>query len=347
MPWLGSSDERGAGMIEFVCPQCRSALIVAEQEYRCATCVRIFPVISGIPDFRLRPDRYLSFEDERAKARKLSDFAATSDFAELVDYYYLITDDVPPALASSFANYVRTAPQRASRVLGAFGNISGQPSLIDVGCGSGGALVAAAGRFHPLVGVDIGLRWLIIARKRLDEAGTPAMLVCADAEALPFPDRSFTHAIAEDLIEHVRRPDQAIRATAAVLEPGGKLWVSGNNRNWLGPHPAVGIWAAGMMPKRLRSWITRKIRGVDSFRNAGFVSPRTVIADATKAGLGVVDASARPLTAATANGHSDVLIGAVSIYNRMLTVPLFRGLLLLFGPTFRIIFQRNVVGEMI
>lgn len=345
MPWRGSSDERDAGMIEFVCPQCRSALILAKQGYRCAACVRMFPVISGIPDFRLTPDRYLSFEDERAKARKLSDFAATSNFAELVEYYYSITDDVPPVLAASFANYVRTAPHRAKRVLDAFGNTSGQPGLIDVGCGSGGALLAASGRFDPLVGVDIGLRWLVIAGKRLDEAGTPALLVCADAEALPFPDRSFTHAIAEDLIEHVRRPEQAIRAMASVLVPGGKLWVSGNNRNWPGPHPAVGIWAAGMMPKRLRSWITRKIRGVDSFRNVGFVSPRTVIADARKAGLGVLDASARTLDAAPVTGHSDALIRVVSIYNRILTVPLLRGWLLLFGPTFRIIFQRSIAPE--
>lgn len=345
MPWRGSSDERETGMIEFVCPQCRSALTLAEQEYRCAACLRMFPVISGIPDFRLKPDRYLSFEDERAKARKLADFAATSDFAALVDYYYSITDDVPPELAPAFANYVHSAPRRASRILDAFGNTSGRTSLIDVGCGSGGALLAASGRFDPLVGVDIGLRWLVIARKRLDEAGTPALLVCADAEALPFPDRSFTHAIAEDLIEHVRRPDQAIRAMAAILELGGKLWLSGNNRNWPGPHPAVGIWAAGMMPKRLRSWITRKIRGVDSFRNVGFISPRSVIADARKAGLGVLHASARTLDAAPASGHSDALIWAVAIYNRILTMPLIRGWLLLFGPTFRIIFQRSIASE--
>lgn len=345
MPSRGSSDELDAGMIEFVCPQCRSALALAEKEYRCAACARIFPVISGIPDFRLSPDRYLSFEDERAKARKLSDFAATSDFVELVEYYYSITSDVPPELAPAFANYVHSAPQRAARILDAFGDTSGKPSLIDIGCGAGGALLAASGRFDPLVGVDIGLRWLVIARKRLDEAGTPALLICADAEALPFPDRSFTHAIAEDLIEHVRRPDQAIRAMAAILELGGKLWLSGNNRNWPGPHPAVGIWAAGMMPKRLRSWITRKIRGVDSFRNVGFVSPRSVIADARKAGLGVLHASARTLDAAPASGHSGALIWAVSIYNRILTMPLIRGWLLLFGPTFRIIFQRSIASE--
>ena len=332
-------------MIELVCPLCRSALAMEQEAYRCNGCDRVFPVIAGIPDLRLTPDRYLSFEEERAKARKLAKFAATSDFKELIDYYYSITDDVPPALAPAFANYVHSAPQRAARILDAFGGLSGQPSLIDVGCGSGGALLAASGRFDPLVGVDIGLRWLVIARKRLDEAGISALLVCADAEALPFPDRSFTHVVAEDLVEHVRRPDQAIRAMAAVLEPGGKLWVSGNNRNWLGPHPAVGIWAAGMMPKRLRSWITRKIRGVDSFRNVGFVSPGTLNSDARKAGLDVLDASARTFDAARARRHSGAMIGAVSIYNRLVSVPTTKRWLLLFGPTFRIIFQRRIVPE--
>lgn len=346
MHWRASSDHQFAlGIVTFVCPQCRCALATEEQEYRCTVCRRVFPIILGIADFRLAPDRYLSFEDERAKARKLSEFAATSDFEGLVDYYYSITDDVPPALASSFANYVRTAPQRAARILEAFGPLSGKPSLIDVGCGSGGALLAASGSFDPLVGVDIGLRWLVIAKKRLDEAGTAALLVCADAEALPFPERSFTHAIAEDLLEHTRRPDRAISAIASVLRPGGKVWISGNNRYWLGPHPAVGIWGAGIMPQRLRSWITRSIRGVDSFRNVEFISARKVISDARKGDLDVLEASARTLEAGRASGRSEAFIRAVSVYNRLLTVPALRRWLLFLGPTFRIVFQRRIPPE--
>ncbi len=66
-----------------------------EGAYGCAKCRQSYPILFGIPDFRLQGDRYLSLEDERAKASKLHAFAEDHDFRELVAFYYSITDDVP------------------------------------------------------------------------------------------------------------------------------------------------------------------------------------------------------------------------------------------------------------
>ena len=75
-------------MTEFVCPECRARVEEGDGGYYCACCTRSYPILLGIPDFRVRGDLYLSLEDERAKAALLHEFAAKHDFRELVAYYY-------------------------------------------------------------------------------------------------------------------------------------------------------------------------------------------------------------------------------------------------------------------
>lgn len=57
----------------FCCPQCRWALTVDSGAYRCSACQREYPMVFGIPDFRLFPDPYISFEDEYKKVYVLVD----------------------------------------------------------------------------------------------------------------------------------------------------------------------------------------------------------------------------------------------------------------------------------
>src|SRR5438128_310238 len=85
--------------VRFVCPRCKGELAADESSYRCDPCAITFPVLFGIPDFRLRGDRYLSLEDERAKARRLYGFGQNASIEELVQFYYSITYDLPPRMA--------------------------------------------------------------------------------------------------------------------------------------------------------------------------------------------------------------------------------------------------------
>lgn len=337
--------ERPISLPPFVCPACRAGVSPGGDCYRCGACGRDYPILFGIPDFRIRPDRYLSIDDERAKAARLHAFAQTASFDRLVDYYYSITDDVSPELAPRFARYVRDAPRRARAVMDALQPRNGTDMLLDAGCGSGGALVAAQGRFASSVGVDIGLRWLVIARKRLAEAGIPATLVCADVEALPFPDGSFSHAIADDLIEHAYDPDAAIAALARQLRPGGLLWLSAINRHWIGPHPAVGLWSAGLMPRGLRSRLIRALHGVDALRNMGFVSPGGVMRRGRHNGMEVLTARARRLDPDAVAERSRGFRLVAAIYGWLGSTPVLRPLMLRVGPTFEVIFRRNGVSE--
>ena len=69
------------GPAGLLCPRCRAAVARDAEGYACPSCGAQYPVLCGIPDFRLAPDRYLSLEDERSKARRLHDFAASHSFA--------------------------------------------------------------------------------------------------------------------------------------------------------------------------------------------------------------------------------------------------------------------------
>jgi ubiquinone/menaquinone biosynthesis C-methylase UbiE/uncharacterized protein YbaR (Trm112 family) len=327
--------------LRFVCPVCRASVREGEGGYRCARCRRVYPILFGIPDFRLHGDRYLSLEDERAKAARLHEFGESHDFRELVAFYYSITDDVPAKLAPLFGDYVINATARAAPALKALSRGRRGRALLDLGCGAGGALVAGEGLFQDRTGVDIALRWLVIARKRLEEEGVTARLVCADAEALPLPESSFTHVLAVDLLENTKSPAAAVRTAASVLEDDGFMYVSSSNRRWIGPHPATGVWAAGLLPRRLRAVLLRRRHGVDILRAVSFVSPKSVRRMAKAAGLRQLCAGPLKFEASRLRLRSAPFRVLARTYEALAKAPLFRSVLLAAGPAFQTLFVKE------
>jgi SAM-dependent methyltransferase len=239
--------QSGAFAPELCCPACGGALSADAKAYRCLACDRAFPILYGIADFRLAADAYLSLEEEREKAGRLDAFGKTHSFDELLTYYYAITDDVPPRLASIYAAYARCGPERADPILDDLA-CAADTRLLDLGCGSGGLVVAARRRGLEAVGVDVALRWLVVCRKRLAELGLETTLICAAAERLPFKPGAFTTVIAADLLENTADPQAVLACAARQLRSGGVLWLSSNNRRWLGfpaQHLADLTWPSG------------------------------------------------------------------------------------------------------
>ena len=120
--------------------------------------------------------------------------------------------------------------------------------ILEVGCGTGGLLVAAATSGRSIEGVDIASRWLVIARKRLNEKGLDAPLTAAEAGRLPWPDGTFDAVVADSLLEHLDDPSAALREWRRVLKPGGDLVVWSPNRFTLATDPHLGLWGVGWLP---------------------------------------------------------------------------------------------------
>ncbi len=256
--------------VEIVCPRCRGELDSGEVALRCARCASEFPVELDLPDLRVFPDPYIDPESDRAKGRHLASRFADLDFAGLVAYYYSITPKVTPGQARLFTAGVLAAPSRAAAALDAWDRELGEAgsgALLEVGCGTAPLLAAARARYTRLVGVDISFRWLTVGRKRLEEAAHDAPLLCACAEALPFPEGSFDRVAMDTTLEMVRDQRAAAAECLRVLRPGGALMISTQNRGSLGPDPHTGVWGGSRWPRsRVDGYVVSR-GGVAPVRN--------------------------------------------------------------------------------
>ena len=98
--------------LEYRCPRCRGVLAANAAAYDCRGCVARYPVVFGIPDFRLYPDPYIAIEDDHRKGGRLYERYATSTFRELVEFYWSITPDTPPEMARRFTAHAHAGVQR-------------------------------------------------------------------------------------------------------------------------------------------------------------------------------------------------------------------------------------------
>ena len=250
----------------FCCPQCRGAMTSASSEYRCVACGREYPVVCGIPDFRLAEDPYISFDDEYKKARLLEEQAGGMSFEKLVRFYWEITPDVARPAAERYILYALNGEARGNAFLEelddyAGGRCTGQAAL-EIGCGTGGFLLAAHPRFRALLGADIALRWLVIAKKRLADIGSPVILVCCSAEHLPFPHGLFDCVTGIHILEHTKNQQAVLSETARTLKPNGVCFLSTPNRFSLGPEPCIRVWGVGFVPRSLAEAYVGLIKGI-------------------------------------------------------------------------------------
>jgi SAM-dependent methyltransferase len=94
--------------------------------------------------------------------------------------------------------------------------------VLDVGCGSGLALVLAAQRGAVPSGLDISPGLLGIARGRLPDAD----LREGDMEFLPFGGTAFDAVLGVNSFQFAGDPRRALREAARVVRPGGRVVAS-------------------------------------------------------------------------------------------------------------------------
>jgi SAM-dependent methyltransferase len=120
-------------------------------------------------------------------------------------------------------------------------------TVVDVGCANGAHTLVAARHCRRIVGFDYDVRHLAIARRTARERGLGhAHFFAWDVtRAFPFPDGSFDAALFLDVIEHLVPRAAVLREIHRVLRPGGRLLVSGPNRDtaWRRRLRAAGLFA--------------------------------------------------------------------------------------------------------
>jgi 2-polyprenyl-3-methyl-5-hydroxy-6-metoxy-1,4-benzoquinol methylase len=332
-----------ATALELACPACAAALT---DPGRCESCGREYGSVGGLPDLRLEyPDPSLSLEDDLARAQELADAAAEGDFADLLRHRWRFGDR-PAVLAERFVAGDLGAVSRSDQYLDAIERERGRglgagDLLLEVGCGTGALAVAAAARGARVAATDISMRWIVLAAKRIAEAGGEGItLVCSSAEQPPFPPGSFDVVVASDVIEHAARQDDFVAGCARMLKPGGMLFLATPNRFSLGLEPHVRLWGAGWLPHRVARRYVRAVRKAD-YDHVHLLSAPKLRRVLHRAGLRprIVPPAIPPATQALYRGPELALVRA---YNRARRYAPVRAVLLGVGPFFHVFARKEL-----
>src|SRR6188472_2695422 len=124
--------------------------------------------------------------------------------------------------SGDFAEIATTIVPAAERLVDAADLHAGW-SVLDVATGSGNAAIAAARLGCRATGVDYVPSLLARGRERATAEGLDVALLEGDAEALPFPDRSFDAVTS--VFGSMFAPDHAKAASelVRVTKPGGTI----------------------------------------------------------------------------------------------------------------------------
>jgi SAM-dependent methyltransferase len=308
--------------------------------YECVACGRFYPLVFGVPDFRVSPAPHFDHRRDLETAAALVEAERDLDFEALLHLYYRLRPEATEELHETHMAHVAGEEDQACAALELieearpFG--SGE-SVLEVGCGLGQYLAIAAERADHAAGVDLSLPFLVLTRKRLSGR---AQVAAAEAEHLPFADGAFAAVIAADVIEHLADQQRAVAEMGRVLKDGAPLFLSTPNRFSLAPEPHVGLWGVGYLP---RPWANRYVR-----RRRGVFYDDVRMLSA---------ASLRRMLRGHFPGHARVLIPAVSprqlerfsalkrrlatLYLALRRVPVVRNLFYVFGPFFHVVAEKR------
>jgi SAM-dependent methyltransferase len=326
-------------MTELACPACLGTLDAGTDAWHCRACAKAYRCLRGIPDLRTIEDAYLPNAEDWAFALRLDREYDRLDFRGLLDLYYDLSPEVAPDQRARQIGHILSAPGRAAAWVQALGPDLPPGPWLDLGCGSGSFLAAQGDR--DIVGIDVAMRWLLVARKRLDEEGlSPISLVCGNAERMPFRDCSFAAVVAGDVIEHVADQRATLSESYRVLKAGGRLFLATPNRLSLTPEPHVGVWGVGFLPRRWMSGYVHLVRRADfrAIRTLSYAGWTRLLREGPFGGASI---SCPALPAGDLEAMGGVKRRLALAYNWLTLSWIGQRLMLWVGPLFHILANRS------
>ena len=134
---------------------------------------------------------------------------------------------------------IRTADLYLER-LAEYGGIR-RGRLLEIGCGSGAMLIAAARRGFEVTGVEYSEHACETARQRLANLGLKGEVICGEIDAVAHRIGEFDACVMADVIEHVRDPRYCLQVLHGTLRMGGVMFIA---------TPSLDSWSAKMMSTR-------------------------------------------------------------------------------------------------
>jgi ubiquinone/menaquinone biosynthesis C-methylase UbiE len=169
---------------------------------------------------------------------------------ELVDE--LLRSEHPPYIQDRLAVLLAPFPQRQAW------------RALDFGCGAGAsAVVLARLGVGSIVGVDLVNDYAALWRRRLAEAGFPAVgtfVQSGEGFSLPFRDGSFDAVFLNGVLEHLLPEERRslLHEMFRLLPVGGHLFISETPNRWFPRNSHTKLWFSELLPARLAAaWAAR------------------------------------------------------------------------------------------
>jgi ubiquinone/menaquinone biosynthesis C-methylase UbiE len=210
------------------------------------------------------PDHARNEADDRI-VTALVDGYESADFAELLDLRMRLDPGFGDLIGHE-TEYMRKIQSRGSVMVNMFHDRlderfshDGRCAALDVGCGTGAALLGLSQQYEIVVGIDPSLPGLILARKALETAGRRnVQLVQAFGQRIPCANNTFDYVNALNVVEHVFEIEAVMGEVHRVLDVGGRFGADSRNRyDLFTPEPHVKLRLVGWMP---RGWAVRYVR---------------------------------------------------------------------------------------
>lgn len=174
-------------------------------------------------------------------------------------------------------------PTRIAYFCGVLGSLEGK-HILEIGCGGGLMAEEYARQGAHVVGIDLSLPSVQVARRHSMDGELAIDYVGSQAERLPLPDASFDAVVTADTLEHVEDLSRVVEEAARVLKPSGCFVYDTINRTW--------------MSRLLLVWLPQRIFRIappDTHDYQRFIKPAELHALMAKHGLRNCETRGLPL----------------------------------------------------
>lgn len=188
------------------CPHCKKDLESYKTYLSCSICKQRYPIENGIPDF-LKSSKNADIILTQKKWDKLFKQEAKSDFLKKID-------EVENKYFRSDWQQIKKHYRQNKK------NI-----YLEIGSGLFYFGRALGKKGYPVVGIDISLESLLLAKKALKAAKVKDyLLVRGNILDMPFKENSFHLIVGFGVIEHFKNTLSALSEIFRVLSPGGLIY---------------------------------------------------------------------------------------------------------------------------
>jgi len=327
------------------CPRCRGRLAApaGEAHLQCTACDATYGIYGGIPDMRVERPAWIDVDDDREAAARLEHDHRSRSLESMVRAVFAAQKGRSQAQIDMRTRQVLASPGRLAPQLDGWLCTATRPGFLDLGCGPGMLLAAAASRGVSGLGIDVSLVWLVVARRMIEEHGGVATLCAGFAESLPLPDGSVPAVVSLDVIEHVGDQRRYLVEIDRIAADGATLALATPNRFSLAAEPHVQVWGVGWLPARFqaRYVFARSGRAYEFVRLLSVPGLAALLQRHTKFRGRFVVPRVPDEEMETFHG---LRAGLARVYNRIAEWPLTRWPLLAVGPFFRYVGTRSARG---